>query len=325
MVSDLRPVALADVLPVQAERVTSDAALPLWRGYLHALVGEGESGKTWLAAHAAMDATERGTVLVLDGEMSAPSWRHRLAVLGAERSQLQRVCYVEMTAAAADVETVRGTVAELGAVLLVWDSALSLISRTAQSENDNAAVSKVYDRLREIVRGGPAGLIVDHSARGSGSLVSRGATAKFNALDLSYGVRLTEDSIPGPSHEWGAVVSVEKDRHGLTGERRDLAASWLPVGPGRTHLDLVPAASSSHRLSTDNPTRRVLAQIEQLDPPPMSGNEAHRRIGGTRSVVLAAFKQYSQGGTGGTGSIEPYRRTTSTEPVRTAVPPEATA
>jgi hypothetical protein len=68
----------------------------------------------------------------------------------------------------------------------------------------------------------------------------------------------------------------------------------------------------------------MVDQIASLDPPPTSGNDAFRRIRGTRSVVLAAYKRVPEGrtagGTGGTGSIEPYRRT-AVRPYRTGTEP----
>lgn len=289
----LATVALADVLPLAAERQTSSAALPLWRGMLHAIVGEGESGKTWLAVHAALDiATDGGTVLVLDGEMSAPSWRRRLEALGATTSQLAMIHYAEMSADSIDVPCIRDTWQQLGARIILWDSALSLISRVARSENDNAEISRVYDKLREIIRNGPGGVVVDHSARGSGTLVSRGATAKFNALDVSYGVRIADDSIPGQTTDWATTISVEKDRHGLLGERHDRTASFHPIGHGQLHIDIAEMTVATHRLAAGNPLTTAATRIAELNPPPTSGNDAHRRIGGNRSIALKAFTQW---------------------------------
>jgi hypothetical protein len=87
-------------------------------------------------------------------------------------------------------------------------------------------------------------------------------------------------------------------------------------------LDLTEIVGASHRLSATNPVTAMVDQIASLDPPPTSGNDAFRRIRGTRSVVLAAYKKFAEGrtagGTGGTGSIEPYRQydryRTGTEP-----------
>lgn len=291
----LRTIPLANVQPVAAEQVTTSAALPLWMGHLAAIVGEGESGKTWLAAHTAADVASNGhSVLVLDGEMSATAWRRRFTSLSAEWAVLNRVHYAEMGDVSANVPTLRATIAELGARLVIWDSALSLISRTARSENDNAEVTRVYDQLREIVRDGPAGLIVDHTSKGTGQLVSRGASAKFNALDLSYGVKLADGSVPGPHNDWASIVSVEKDRHGLLPERRDRTALFVPLGAGQLAIDISESSHSTHRLATGNPITQLITQLSTLNPPATSGNDAHKRLGGKRSTVLAAFKEWNE-------------------------------
>ncbi len=323
MTATLRTRALVDVQVLDIPQVTTTAALPMWRGLLHGLVGPAEVGKSFLACHAVLDVARTRPVLVLDGEMSAGTWRRRLEQLGAERAELARVHYAEMAGNSADVALVRATVADVAACLVVWDSALSLITRTARSENDNAEVGRVFDRLREIVRDGPAGLVVDHTSLTAASLVSRGASAKFAALDVSYGVRLVDGSVPGPVENWASTVSVEKDRHGVHPRRVDRDVTFIPLGDGMLGVDIIQGATASHRLSAPDAVTVAAARIAALQPPPKSGNDAFQRIGGTRAVALAAFKRYSEGGTGGTGPIGPYRRTTSTEPVRTAVPPAA--
>lgn len=282
--------------------ITSVGALPLFRGMLHAEVGEGESGKTWIACHAVLDVARRGLqVVALDGEMSGPSWRRRADAIGATDAELELIAYVEMDARSADPDAIAATCAELAAdgrppvALIVWDSALSMLSRTARSENDNAEVSRVYDRLRETVRRTTAaGLIVDHSARGSSTLISRGATAKFNALDISYGVRLADDSVPGPIDPWSSIVSVEKDRHGLLGKLGDREASFFPLGQGALDLSITERDTFTHRLSAENPIAVALAKITDLDPPPRSANDAHGRIRGNRQAVLRAFKLWKE-------------------------------
>jgi hypothetical protein len=289
----LETIRLDAVTTPDVPRLTSSKALPLFRGHLAAAVGPGESGKSWLAVHAVLDVAEQGrSSLVLDGEMSAAAWRFRLVALGAGDAQLARVSYADMSDSASDVDRVRATVADLGAALIVWDSALSLISRTARSENDNAEVSRVYDRLRDIVRGGPAGLIVDHTAASATTSVSRGATAKFNSLDLAYGVRLPEGSVPGPLSDWSAIVTVEKDRHGLLANRNDREALFHPLGRGGLVLEIAELVGASHRLSTVNPVVLMVDRIAGLDPPPKNSNDAYKRLGGRRQTVQQAFRQW---------------------------------
>jgi hypothetical protein len=289
---------LSEVTPLTAEQLSSPTALPLWRSMLAALVGEGESCKSLLAAHTALDLARAGrTVLILDGEMSAPSWRRRLTELGATLGELGQLYYSELGEAAADVAEIRAVCEQLGIALVVWDSALSLISRTARSENDNAEVSKVYDRLREIVRDGPAGLIVDHTARGADNLISRGATAKFNALDMSYGVKL-DGGVPNLNVQWKSLITIEKDRHGLHGDRYDLNAIFQPLGNRNLHVEIAKLESVSHRLAPYSDTMaKIVKDISRLVPPPTSPTDADKRLraelhGHRKQDVLKAYKYW---------------------------------
>jgi hypothetical protein len=225
--------------------------------------------------------------------MSAPAWRRKLTQLGADQQALIRVHYAELADTSAAVEIMRNTVRAFAIRLIVWDSALSLISRTARSENDDAEVGRVFDRLRVIIRDGPAGLIVDHSALSAVSPVSRGASAKFAALDVSYGMRLDDGSIPGPIDNWTSIISVEKDRHSLLGERRDRVATFIPLRDWNLTLDVAEIGSSTHRLSAEHPITAAIAKIAALDPPPVSGNDAFKRLGGKRKIILAAYKEWS--------------------------------
>jgi hypothetical protein len=309
--------SIVNIETPDAERITGAGALPVWRDMLHAIVGEGESGKTWLAAHTALAVAKQGRlVVVLDGEMSGPAWRRRLSAMSTdhELDGIHLVHYAEMTSEAAQAGIVIGACeslsrkTEMPVDLIIWDSALSLISRSARSENDNAEVSRVYDSLREIVRvTGAAGLVVDHTTRGSGTLVSRGATAKFNALDISYGMRLVDGDVPSQNAAWSSVVSVEKDRHGMLPGRPDREVVFNPLGNGQLDIGIVELGTATHRLSATNPVTVLVEKIGQLQPAPTSGNDAHRRIGGNRRMVLAAYKQWSETGTTGTDLKVGYR------------------
>jgi hypothetical protein len=294
----LATVTLADAVSPDVPQLTSAQTLPLWRGYLAVIVGPGESGMSWLAAHAALDVTRHGKdVLVLDGEMSGAAWRRRLLALGANDDELDRVHYAEMSDESASIERVTATIRYLEVALTVWDSALSLICRTARSENDNAEVARVYDRLRAIVHSGSAGLIVDHTAANASTSISRGATAKFNALDLAYGVRLAEGSIPGPLSDWSSIITVEKDRHGLLPSRDDREATFHPLGDTGHGLvlEVAEVVSASHRLSATNPVALAVSRIAGLDPPPKSANDAYKRLSGRRQTIQAAYRQWSGG------------------------------
>lgn len=303
--------SLLEAGTLDIERITSDKALPVYRAQLHGAVGPSETGKTTLVAHTGLDvASAGGHVLICDGEMSARAWRRKLQQLGATDDDLARIFYVEMSGAVANVMSMRATIAALDLRLVIWDSALSLISRTCRSENDNAEVGRLFDRLRSIVADGPAGIIVDHTGHSAATMVSRGASSKFAALDISYGIRLAEGSVPGPLDVWSTIVSVEKDRHGVLATRADREVTYCPLGRGALQLDIAETANATHRLSSTNPVNLTVRRIAELDPPPKSANDAYRRIGGRKATILAAYRAWQDSdssgqGTGGGSPVPP--------------------
>lgn len=290
-------------------------SIPLWRSMLAALVGPGGSGKSLLAARAMLGALRNGeAVMVLDGEMGVWPWRERLADLGATEDELARVFHTPMGAEVADVDVLLHAIELLGVVLVVWDSALAMLCTDGiDSENDNVAVMDTYQRISNVVKHAEiAGLIVDHTAKAGTTLGPRGASAKFNHLDLAYGV------MPGTgprdkAQPWTVTLSVEKDRHSVLSGSRGFEVTFdggaLPNTV--TVTGAVDVLRAPRKPESPSPEERVAAlarRIAALDPVPTSANKAFAALGGNRREVLAAYRLHEEQTTAGTG-------TTSTNPV----------
>jgi hypothetical protein len=286
-------------------RLTSDKALPIFTGVLHVVVGAGESCKSLLATVCALDAVRRGErILVIDSEMSAEVWRQRLTELGAKPDELDRFLYLPMgTPGALNPGRVVGTCRAFGARIVAWDAALSVLSRAgAKSENDNVEVQKTYERvLLDAIRndlGIPvAGVLIDHTSAGGTTAKGRGATAKFNDIDMLYGVSLDEGEEPSLFEPWAFTVTVEKDRYALLDSRLDWHGEWRPLGKRRLAVELWRANVATNRLHRPSSNGRDFeAEIKALHPPPTSGNEAVTRLkaagrGGNRQKILEAFRR----------------------------------
>lgn len=278
--------SLADAEPVDIEPLNTYP--PMFRRRTHALVGHGEACKSLIAGHVAMTTAARGGyVVIYDGEMNADRWRERLENMGARPEHLARIAYVDMR----DPEGWR--LIEQAAPLLrlvICDSLAKYLARRVQSENDNAAVTKALDPWRVIANHGPAVAFVDHAAAGADVMVSRGATAKFNDLDVSYGFKLDGGTAPNRLLPWRVRITVEKDRDGAIGHRNDLIATFTPNDP-ELALSWDESTEQTHRLASD-PIATAVDAIAKLDPPAKSANDAAARIGGTRSVALTAYKRW---------------------------------
>jgi hypothetical protein len=82
---------------------------------------------------------------------------------------------------------------------------------------------------------------------------------------------------PGPLDDWTATITIEKDRHGaLT-------------------IDISQVSAASHRLNATDPVKAYVEKIATLNPPPITGNDAFKRLGEYRKTTLAAYKRWSRG------------------------------
>lgn len=264
--------------------------LPLYQRRTHGLVGKGESCKSLVLGHCALTVAARGGhVILLDGEMSAGRWRERIEAMGARYrpEALDRIAYLSMR----DPDALGIIRAVAPAITLIGvDSLAKYLSRQVDNENNNVAVTKAIDPWIALAAKGPAIAFVDHASASAEVMVSRGATAKFNDLDVSYGFKLDAGTAPNRQFPWRVRVTVEKDRDGLIGHRLDRVITFTP-GIDDLGLAYSEPEGESHRLAVD-PLEAALQKIAALDPPPTSGNDAFRRIGGTRRVALDAFARW---------------------------------
>jgi AAA domain len=281
---------LSDVVPQPVVPLGTD--LPLFRGKAHALVGAGESCKSLIVGNITLAVASRGgRVLVLDGEMDDASWKQRFEELGAvyRPDVLRNIFHLPITA-----ETLRDArrIAHRFDVAAIDSATPYLIALGVTNEIDNVQVTRALDHTKRLAAEGPAVAIIDHIASKSETTIPRGATAKFNTLDVCYGARLDGGS-PGREGPWNVRVTVEKDRFALVGHRRDTLVTFTPEEARLLGVRWRETQDQSHRLTT-TPLDSVVASIAALDPPARSANDAFARLGGTRGTVLAAFKVWRE-------------------------------
>jgi hypothetical protein len=272
-------------------------SLPLFLRRTHGLVGPGESGKSMLAAHAALTVAARGgRVVILDGEMSAWRWRDRIETMGARSRPelLDLISYVRM-----GDEDWRLLILDYAphASLIVCDSLSRYLAQAGvQSENANTEVTRAMTYwTQKVAAAGPAVLLLDHTSKEASSMVSRGASAKFNDLDVSYGLQLDGGSIPGRNEPWQSRLTVEKDRDALIGDRLDRVVTFtstLTVDGYELEVRWAEPAGQSHRLRGVDREAAIHAKLDALNPPPLTPTEALNRLGGKRQTLWDAFKTW---------------------------------
>jgi hypothetical protein len=198
-------------------RRDDDNAL-LYAGKVNGIIGESESGKSWIALLALIQATQQGLrVLILDFEDSPNSINRRLISLGMAAEQLALVDYADpiealgLTQKADLAEALNNTytIALVDGV----NAAMALLGYDLNSNTDATLFSTQL--LRPLARTGACVITVDHvpknpDMRGKGGI---GAQAKRAMID---GCNLTAEVLEpfGKGHSGVIKLTVDKDRNG---------------------------------------------------------------------------------------------------------------
>lgn len=238
------PVNLAAILAgdgpplVPAVLTRTDGAALLYPGRIHALNGEPESGKSWLALLASQQQITQGShVLYIDYEDAAESVVERLLALGVTPAiLLERFHYIRPNDPIDSNAKLRVAHA-LGTwpvTLAVIDGVTEAMSSSGWSINDNDDVARFYDALpRLIERHGPAVALIDHvtkdrETRGRYAIGGQHKLAGITGAAYSIDVRAPF----GRGLHGIATVTVTKDRHG---QIRSQAAGGRHVGELHLH------------------------------------------------------------------------------------------
>lgn len=196
-----------------------DETSMFYRGKVNGLIGESESGKTWVALLCVLQALRRQQrALYLDFEDTAPGIITRLRLMGATDDDLGHLAYIGPdeslhVAASADLGEF---LAEYEPPLIVLDgfnAAMTLLGLDLNSNTDATKFSQML--LKPLARTGACVVYVDHvpknkDARGKGGI---GAQAK---RAMTTGCALNVDVIDpfGRGMVGRLRLTVDKDRPG---------------------------------------------------------------------------------------------------------------
>lgn len=223
---DLTPIlegGCAELPPVMLGR--TDGAWLLYAGKVHAISGEPESGKGWLALAACAEQLGTGApVTYLDFEDSPNTMVGRLLALGVEPHVIaERFAYVRPDEAL----TAEGRI-DLDAVtanaptLIVLDGVTEAMTMHGLAIEDNADVARWQHLLpRPLAATGAAVIEVDHvvKARDNRQRYQIGAQQKLAGIFVSYGLEVIEPF--GRGRDGLVKVAVYKDRGGYVRQLGD--------------------------------------------------------------------------------------------------------
>lgn len=209
---DQRPTLLA----------TEDGGHLLYEREINLILGEPESGKSWIALCAALEVVRRaGSVLYIDYEDSALGLGGRLRQMvkdddAAKEAIAQHFLYVAPFESIDDAESTMERFEREPPSLVVVDATIEACATEGLDTNRDVDIAKFYARIpRRFQSMGSTVLLLDHvvkdsSSRGRWAL---GSGHKIGALTgVAYSVRSEEPFYRGGNGR--SVMTISKDRIG---------------------------------------------------------------------------------------------------------------
>lgn len=299
-----RPLAVrADADADEAEPtilVRDDGRALLYPGKINGLIGESESGKSWLALHAAhQHAAGGGHVLILDFEDTPATTRRRLVALGCTPEALSRIDYANPDQALDALAAGDLTDSLDGPTLILLDGVNAAMTLLGLDLNSNTDATLFHTRLLKPLTARGAGVLtVDHvpknaEQRGKGGI---GAQAK-RAMMSGCAIRVEVSEPFGKGKDGKVKLYVDKDRPGHVrgiSSNGKYAGTFTLTGRG----DQLVAEVRAPEISVEDwrPTVMMGRISRLLQAGPMSKNAIENTIDGRAETIREALRHLVEDG-----------------------------
>jgi len=274
-----------------------DGPSMFYSGRVNGLIGESESGKTWVVLHATSQELTKGQpVLYLDFEDSAPGIIGRLRKLGCTDQDLSHLTYIAPDESLSlPAKTDLGeALAQAGAQLIIVDgfnAAMTLMGLDINSNNDATQFAQVL--LKPIAATGACVVYVDHvpksrEARGKGGI---GAQAK-RAMTTGCALTVTVTEPFGEGQAGRLHLTVDKDRPGKVRARSYAAkhAGDVVITPQgqQIHINIQPSDVTAERSTEDRKLQENIMSLVKASPN-ISRNKVEQEATGKASAIRATL------------------------------------
>lgn len=287
--------------------VRRDGTALFYRGCVNALMGESESGKSWIVLHAAAQTLlDGGVVVYLDFESDEIEVSDRLIALGVPEEVVldpERFLYLHPEEAGEEADWAQ----YLDADLIVIDGITEAMDLYGLNYLDNAEYARFHAALcRPLTKGGAAVVTIDHvtkskDTRGNYAL---GAGHKKAALD---GCGIMVDSVQTfgrEQHGW-SKLTIAKDRRGYVrkhqarkGEIGVFHLNSLDDHNAEAWIDPPPGTDGAPEREEFRPTRTMekISRFLEAIGEPQPGKSIKENVDGATDTVHAARLQLVQEG-----------------------------
>jgi hypothetical protein len=268
-----------------------------YSGRVNGLIGESESGKTWVALHATSQELAQGKpVIYLDFEDSAPGIVTRLRKMGCDDNQLAHLTYIspDESLSLPAKQDLGEALAQAHASLVIVDgfnAAMTLMGLDINSNNDATQFAQVL--LKPIAATGACVVYVDHvpksrEARGKGGI---GAQAK-RAMTTGCALTVTVTEPFGEGQAGRLHLTVDKDRPGKVRARSYAAkhAGDVVITPHGKDIRIAiqPSDATIERSSEDRRLQENIMAIVKANPN-ISRNRVEQESTGKGTAIRATL------------------------------------
>ena len=257
-----------------------DGAHLFYRGKVNGIIGESESGKTWVALLAARQALEAGqAVMYLDFEDTASGIVGRLRSMGCRDEWFGNLTYISPDETLSDnaKRDLAETVASGHPDLVVLDGFNAAMTLMGLDINDNGDATSFSQRLlKPLARTGACVVYVDHVPKNKDQRAKGGIGAQAKrAMTTGCAIAVDVAAAFGRGMTGRLRLTIDKDR------------------PGHVRAIAVEARSVGTAVLTSGDDGSVTVEIERATPQEeiAKANEQAERI-----RVMGAFRQYGRDG-----------------------------
>ena len=284
-----------------------------YAGRVNGLIGESESGKTWLALLAVCQELDAGHhVLYVDPEDTAPGVIDRLRALGATDEQLAtQLAYINPDEPLSTIPL--ADFREISAArpwsLVVVDGVNAAMTLLGLEMNDNTDATRFAQAvLRPLTSTGAAVVVVDHLPKNNGeSKGGIGAQAK-RAMMTGCSIRVVVTNPFGRGLTGELALTIDKDRpghvRGNSAQAKHVGTAVLASDGTKMTVTVNAPSSTAAVPSSDRenfrPTR-VMGEVSRWlagtdGDTGWSGRQIISGVGRKRDVVLAALDRLVEAG-----------------------------
>jgi len=309
--------------PPPAFLARNDGHRLFYRGKVNALLGESESGKTWVALHAVAQCLQvQERVIYIDFEDSGRGILSRLRALGVSDDQLVNFTYAnpdENLKLEQRIDLVQA-LAEQKPDFIVVDgvnAGMTLLQLDLTNNRDATMFSQTL--LKPLTMSGAAICTIDHvtkskEGRGNYAIGAQAKRADINGVAIA--VEVVQPFGRGMTGELNLKVTKDRPGHVRANSKEAKIAGRVLIKS--TAEGMVTMIIEAPEMSSFRPTRIMEAVSMLIEEKPMSKNAIEKATEGANDTVRAAldclvkegFASFSHGARNAMifTSVKPYRQ-----------------